>query len=446
MNEINIFNTTDEIISWIKQRNNEVKVKVDRINFSDTNQWIHNEEKGVIHHISNKYFSIEGINVSTNFGDVTNWDQPIINQSEIGLLGIITREINGVLYYLMQAKIEPGNVNNVQISPTLQATESNFTRVHKGKTPLYLEYFLDRKKSIILFDNLQSEQGSRFLRKRNRNIIIQVFDEIPVDENFRWITLNQIKELMKLDNTINMDTRTVISHIPIMKLKTLSFTSIQNDYSSGNNHNSINSIDEVNARLIDLKFKYKINIRKKKLNNLTDWIFNKNEIFKNDESYFKVIFANIEIQNREVSGWNQPLIKSCFEGLYGFIVKLINGKYHFLIQLVLECGNSDGFELGPTVQCLDFNYCESKTPFLNYFMSCIQENVIYDTLQSEEGGRFYHDQNRNMIIKVNETEINELPENYIWMTYEQILLFIKFNNYVNIQARSLIASLINLEF
>ena len=50
--------------------------------------------------------------------------------------GIICKKINGKLNLLMQAKIEPGNVNCVQISPTIQATKSNFTQVHGGKLPL----------------------------------------------------------------------------------------------------------------------------------------------------------------------------------------------------------------------------------------------------------------------------------------------------------------------
>lgn len=41
-------------------------------------------------------------------------EQPIIIQPEIGYLGIICREINGVLHFLMQAKIESGNVNCVK--------------------------------------------------------------------------------------------------------------------------------------------------------------------------------------------------------------------------------------------------------------------------------------------------------------------------------------------
>ena len=75
----------------------------------------------------------------------------------------------------MQAKIEPGNVNNVQLSPTLQATKSNYTRAHQGKSPAYLEYFVNATPYQILLDQLQSEQGARFLRKRNRNIILVIF-------------------------------------------------------------------------------------------------------------------------------------------------------------------------------------------------------------------------------------------------------------------------------
>ena len=32
----------------------------------------------------------------------------------------------------MQAKVEPGNINSIQLSPTLQATRSNYTKAHGG--------------------------------------------------------------------------------------------------------------------------------------------------------------------------------------------------------------------------------------------------------------------------------------------------------------------------
>ena len=62
----------------------------------------------------------------------------------------------------MQAKIEPGNVNYVQLSPTLQATKSNYTQVHKGRKPLFLDYFQERDNCEVLLDQFQSEQGARY--------------------------------------------------------------------------------------------------------------------------------------------------------------------------------------------------------------------------------------------------------------------------------------------
>lgn len=108
-------------------------------------------------------------------------EQPIIIQDEIGFLGIIAKEIKGILHFLMQAKIEPGNVNGVQVSPTIQATRSNFTCVHGGQMPLYFDWFKEAQKyGVVLYDQIQSEQGSRFAGKRNRNIILLTSQDVPV--------------------------------------------------------------------------------------------------------------------------------------------------------------------------------------------------------------------------------------------------------------------------
>lgn len=115
----------------------------------------------------------------------------------------------------MQAKIEPGNINCVQISPTIQATKSNFLRAHGGSLPKYFEYFEHSAQYNVIYDQIQSEQSSRFFRKRNRNMIMEVTDDIEIYSNFRWMTLGQIKKLMEIDNLVNMDTRTVLSGIPV---------------------------------------------------------------------------------------------------------------------------------------------------------------------------------------------------------------------------------------
>ena len=115
----NTISTTDAI-RWIRYQNAKTIVNVDRIPLLSLVDWLF-DKQGNLCHKSGKFFSIEGLSVKTNYGNISEWQQPIINQPEIGFLGIITKEIDGVLYFLMQAKVEPGNINNVQLSPTLQA-------------------------------------------------------------------------------------------------------------------------------------------------------------------------------------------------------------------------------------------------------------------------------------------------------------------------------------
>jgi len=61
-------------------------------------------------------------------------------------------------------------------------------------------------------------------------------------------------------------------------------------------------------------------------------------------------------------------------------------------------------------------------------------------MQSEEGGRFYQEQNQNMILEVDANFNTEVSEKYCWMTLSQLKDFIKFNNYLNIQSRSLLSA------
>jgi oxidase EvaA len=297
----NPFITTEEVINWVKDQNHRVSVRINKIPFSHLKLWYFNKDISRLQHDSGKFFSIDGLRVNTNWGNVQTWDQPIINQPEIGYLGFITKEFNGVLHFLLQAKIEPGNINFVQLSPTLQATKSNYTQAHQGKSPAYLDYFVNAKPSQILLDQLQSEQGARFLRKRNRNIIIKIEEDIELLENFVWLTLAQIKKLMKVDNLVNMDTRTVISGIPYG-----SYTGLQIDlFTFLDKHNStntfeskvlksmlssestINSFDSIINFVTRHKSFFELNVEKISLNQVSNWTINDYTIEHIEKKYFR---------------------------------------------------------------------------------------------------------------------------------------------------------------
>lgn len=450
------FHTIGSVKKWLAERNEAIKVSVEPIRFDEMDHWHFNREAGLLQHSTGKFFTIEGINVKTNWGKVPEWDQPIINQPEIGYLGIITREFDGILYFLLQAKVEPGNVNNVQLSPTLQATKSNYSQVHQGRKPRYLEYFQNVKPSQILIDQLQSEQGARFLRKRNRNMIIKVDHDIEMHEDFLWLTLGQIKELVKYDNLINMDTRTVISGIPygvfdertLDLMYTLSYEEKDKDFefemlkSTTNISASLFSFDEILNWLSAIKCHYELNITSKSIFETRGWRVTDDAIVEEQERFFKVIAARVSISNREVTSWTQPLIQPMQHGIIAFVTKKINGMHHFLVQAKLEPGNFDILEMAPTVQCITGSYKDSKdVPFLDYVLNIPSRQIKYDTLQSEEGGRFYREQNRSLIIEADASFPEEVPSNFKWVSLGQLTIFLKFNNYLNIQSRSLLSAI-----
>lgn len=456
------FMTTEQILAWMKQQNDAVVSRIQQIPLKDLKGWSYREDG--IRHDSGKFFSIDGIHIETNYRDVSQWDQPIINQPEIGFLGFIVKKFNGVLHFLMQAKIEPGNLNIVQLSPTLQATRSNYTRVHGGKSPIYLEYFNGEKDVTVLVDQLQSEQGARFLHKRNRNIIVEVdeHEEIEAKTNFIWVSLGQIKELLRYPNVVNMDSRTVISCIKYgshseLSLRLMSilgngtFGAAKSKFSaeylysvlSADNH--LHDLHYLIQWITSLKFKYELEVSQIGISKMKHWIYDNHTIHHENNKYFDVIGVRVEIENREVVSWDQPMVRSAQEGLMGFVVKKINGIYHFLVQAKLESGNFDVIEMAPTVQCLTGNYRKGENeytiPYLETVLNAPKDKIWYSSYQSEEGGRFFQEQNLNIIVEVGDEFPTRVEENYCWMTLNQMLSFVTYNNYLNIAARSLLSAI-----
>lgn len=460
INESKSFLSLNEFDEWFANHCKPEEFKVKEIPFSSLEKWSFVNNGVKLSHDSGRFFSIEGIHVTTNFGNVKEWEQPIINQPEIGILGFITKVFDGTRFFLMQAKMEPGNINILQISPTLQATKSNFTRVHQGKSPDYLDFFVRNGMSKVLIDQLQTEQGGRFLRKRNRNIVIEINDDIPILDNFCWLSMWQMKELMKRDNILNMDTRSVLSTIPliedevIFQLKKLDDISFKNFVETNNisdigvdyiksflSEDSANSINDIISWYTDQKVNYDLEVISKPLNQLKNWTIGENEI-KSDSSHFVINAVQVKAGSREVTSWTQPLIKDHRIGLLVFVTKKINGIIHFLVQAKVEPGNRDIVEMSPTISCSNYEGLKGSenVPFL--FNEVVSGNfkIIYDAKQSEEGGRFYQMQNRNMILEDSSDLISQIPSNYIWMTLSQMKEFMRFGMF-NIEARSLISSI-----
>ena len=87
------------------------------------------------------------------------------------------------------------------------------------------------------------------------------------------------------------------------------------------------------------------------------------------------------------------------------------------------------------------NY-EKSTDLTNFQKNLISKyfirskNILYNNILSDEGGRFYHSQIKYMACKLKKNQNIDLPDNYIWLSQNQIIDLIN-KQKIDIEARLL---------
>ena len=405
------------ISKWLNNQRKKQLLTVEKIDLSKLSKWVYSKKE--IYHKSNKFFKIAGVRIQSNFYNKKNWDQPIIVQNEIGILGII-KNVN-TNKYLLQAKVEPGNINKIQISPTVQATRSNYLRIHGGKTIPFLKYFKRKNRNF----SLQTEQAFRYYNKKNSNIITYVSKKIDLDEKFRWFSKIEIFNLLKEKNLINMDTLSVFSSF--IKKKKIDFP--------------LNNKKKLMKWKNSLNRKYFLNNRIISLNLIKNWNLTKKKIFHKTNNYFSVIGIKVKTNNREISDWSQPIIEGSKMAFVGYLIKKFKNTNHYLCRYILKPGSKMG-TYTCSVNTSKFKGYKKSKDLTNFQKKLISKyfinskNVLYDNILSDEGGRFYHSQIKYMACIMDKNQDIKLPECYIWLSQNQLIDLIH-KQKIDIEARLL---------
>lgn len=442
--------------TWLDDRRADTQHGVERIALHKLVGWRRDADTGMICHDSGKFFTIEGLDVHIPEAPVPRWGQPIVNQPEVGILGILVKEFDGVLHCLMQTKFEPGNCNGVQLSPTVQATRSNFTRVHRGKPVPYLDYFRHARRHRVVSDVLQSEQGAWFYRKRNRNMIVEVVEDVEIEPDFHWVTIGQLHRLLEVPNLINMDARTVMSCLPfaangvpaVLGDLAVTATPFQQALirSFGHAADSVHTTRDILSWITGVRAQTEVRTAATPLTALRDWHLTDVVITHRTGLFFDVVGVDVSSTSREVGAWTQPMIEPKGKGVVAFLVRAIEGVLHVLVHARVEAGYLDVVEMAPTVQCTPDNLRTlpetAKPAHLDAVLEAPPEQVRFAADLSEEGGRFYHAVNRYLIIEA-DADVVEGDE-FRWVTLSQLADLLRHSHYVNVQARSLVACLHSL--
>ncbi|MGW3730418.1 NDP-hexose 2,3-dehydratase family protein [Streptomyces sp. NPDC000851] len=421
---------TEDVTGWLAERARAHRFTVRRVPLDRLEQWSFAPDTGDLVHRSGRFFAVRGLAARVDEGPYGSWQQPVIHQPEVGILGILAKEFDGVLHFLMQAKMEPGNPNLIQLSPTVQATRSNYQRVHAGSSVKYLEHFTGAPPHLVLADSLQSEHGAWFYRKANRNMLVEAADtEVPCGPDHIWLTLGQLGELLRLDNLVNMDARTVLGCLPLPETE------------AGALHSDLELLSWFTAE----RARHDVDVRLMPLADVEGWTRDADGIRRPDGRFFKVTGVAVEAGNREVTGWSQPLIEPCGTGVAAFLFRRLGGVPHLLVHARVEAGYLNRVELAPTVQCAPRDWepvpAADRPPFLTAALRAAEQGgAPYSAVHSEEGGRFLDACVRYLFVAADEdTASAEPPPGYTWATVGQLNSLAAHGHYLNVQARTLLA-------
>ena len=407
---------TNKLINWLKNQKKINKLKIKKKNINNLKDWIFKDNS--IFHKTNIFFSIKPFLFKQKKKKIF---QPLIVQKEEGILGIIKQRKQGKDYYLLQSKIEPGNINGIQISPTVQATKSNYLRKHGGKKTLFLDFFLKTKTNFkIISKKRLSEQGSRFLNKKNFNILLESNKIlIPKEKNYCWLTKENIKYLINKKNMINMDTISVLSSV-------IKKDSIEKKLNKDNHL-------QIKLNRFNKKSKYKTN--RINFSNLKKWKIGKNSIYHKDKKFFSIFFIDVIASFREVEKWEQPIISDHLSSFNGFLRTKVNNTFHYLLNIISEPGI---VQPKYTSTIFEKNFLLKSNKNIKYKSFFNKKNCAMDIINSDEGGRFLKNQTRNMICEIKDYRKIKLYENFIWASHNQIVELIN-QNKLTIEARNLFA-------
>lgn len=283
-------------------------------------------------------------------------------------------------------------------------------------------------------------------------MIVETRDDVELLDGFRWFTLGEVHRLLGMDDLVNMDSRTVLSCLPLAGHGVIARFGADNDDVAGSVVRSYDaaaaarhSTVAVLSAITDARTRIDVSTRSCPLTALPGWHRSNGRLSHVSGAFFDVIQVQVQASGREVSCWSQPMIAVAEIGVVAFLVTRIDGVMHALVHLRVQPGYVDVVEVAPTVQCTPANYDHlprsARPPYLDHVLEADRRTVHFDTVLSEEGGRFFHTRNRYLIMEADSVEIR--PD-YLWLTVEQLAGLLQHSHYVNVEARSLVVCLHSL--
>lgn len=423
---------------WLEQLLSKEDFSQSPMALSDSRAW--RVEAGAFRHRSGRFFNVVGIHAVTQDGLLVQ--QPMLEQREIGNLALIVRRGDDGMEILVQAKAEPGNVGTFQLAPSCQATASNTARVHGGVPPPMVEWFGEVKRGELVADSLQSEQGTRFLGKRNRNCTLLITEQLIPGPYHAWLPVRALCALLGSDHLLNTDLRSTLlcsdwdllsSGTPFAGAGFARTLSISNQLADAAAWEPLSDILTALQRPAHWHSAPEV----VPLSSLQGWRLSEEGIEPIAGYPFRVRHIQVRSRSREVAAWDQPIVDSAGVGEVWLPMAEWEGAPHFLFRIVAEPGFGARMELTPAI-IVEPGARAQHGAFEASLMH--SGRVLISCFQSEEGGRFLMDENHYVIIDVG--TVTTPPEDCHWLSLAQIRALLRRGESLTNEARSVLSLLL----
>ena len=418
-----------------------------------------------IRHASGGFFQVVAARCHSNLPALHGIAQPFILQAEMGILGFLaTPGVRGPRL-LVQAKTEPGNVGAVQLAPSFQCTPSNYTARHGGTPAPFLALFAGSAAppgGTRRSDVVHSEQGTHFLGKFNRNMMVELPEAsapVPGEGAWRWLDAADILPLLRHDNLINTDARSVLVGTPWAWLcggppfarwhgGDCFGAALHAGHAAGE-QGAEQPLAAVLAWLGAHRQAARVRHERLGLNALDGWMLDADAWVPRARvgltaGGFAVRGFAVQALDREVGHWHQPLVDSAGVGLIALLCQRRRGVLHVLLHACAEAGLANIVEFSASVQVAPDAVPDGAAATLAALAAGGDAVIRMRCRQSEEGGRFHRDENDYVVAELAETTVIPPRPDHIWVGIAQLEALCNRPGLTTNEMRSVAALLLSL--
>jgi oxidase EvaA len=162
------------------------------------------------------------------------------------------------------------------------------------------------------------------------------------------------------------------------------------------------------------------------IESLRNWVIEEDRIIERERDVgFCARQFLVVARQREVPSWDQPLIDSGTCGRVLLLCQLRDNVLQFLVGASYEIGFLEGVQLSATIVVPPGREDSSLSPACSRLLDVAGSDpgstLIASCMQSEEGGRFYQDENRYEIVMLDAATLVPPSDEHQWMTLSQVM-------------------------